>query len=123
MRRAAVVAACVLAIGCVSEVRQGTQRVHHPNGRLKWEVETRGGVPHGPSRTFDEAGTLRSAGEYHYGRKHGLFLFYDANQEVTSKTYFWRGTVVWTTTDASREPPPEVLDAIRRLEAKVPFEQ
>lgn len=107
-------AAATATSGCGSPTHS-MQRVAYPSGQTRWEFQARDGVPHGTSHTYHPDGAVRSVGAYRNGRKHGLFIYYDAQGRIESKTYFWRHVAVWTSTDRSAEPPPELIAGLMRM--------
>lgn len=95
--------AAVTLVACASS--QATRRVRYPDGSVRWEYQTRNGVPDGASRTFHANGTLASQGRYVKGRKEGRFTYFDERGHLVREVVYRDNVVVSHTPDDGTTPP------------------
>lgn len=75
-----------------TRVKQGPERTYVTD-RLCSEVFYRDGVLEGPARYFDAAGGLRERGQYHQGKKHGLWTTCADDGNEIARFSFTEGVV------------------------------
>ena len=86
----------------------GTQRILHPNGKLRSEIQYEQGIPKGVSRTFDDKGNLTKVIPYAEGKMHGevkdfwpkgklkrLVQYNRGKVEGQASEYYMSGQVKW----------------------------
>lgn len=92
--RASGLALMLASFACTP--RSGQIVVRHPDGQVRWSVETVDGVPHGQSETFDPDGQLTSRGQFSEGRRHGVTEHLDPDGRVTRRELWLHGEMVWS---------------------------
>jgi hypothetical protein len=89
-----------------------TRRVHYPDGSLRWEYQTRNGVPHGVTRTFHPNKTLASEGHYVMGVKQGRFTRFDERGQVVRDVLYEDDVIVWSKPDHRSSPGMSAVNGL-----------
>ena len=73
---------------------EGKVELRYPDGRLKYEVEFRGGRPHGVVTSFFSDDSKKSESKMEYGKFHGNAVQYHTNCTMKSHSIFRKGNAV-----------------------------
>jgi hypothetical protein len=104
LRLAALVAlAAVVGLACTPQ--RWTHTGYHPDGTVRWTMETIQGLPHGATVSYHPNGQVAWTGRFADGSRHGIFEYRDDDGGLVRRDAYVEGRLVWEGTGPDYVPP------------------